>query len=212
MSSQALSRLAGIALLLGGALSVAGTLIGFLPGDPTTAAYFNSVPYFLNGMFVFVGAALVVLGLPAVIAAQATRAGALTTIGVACLILVNLIYNISNTFVDLTIFPYLATNPATHDFAQSAPPVMAVFFYAGMLLAVIGALTLGIAILRAGVFPRWIGVLLLLVVPAQILASFDIPIVESIAPLLGALALIGLGSTLMSARRVTAAQPAAVAA
>lgn len=212
MSSQALYRLAGIALLAGGALTVLGILVGLYPGNPLDPAYYASVPYFLNGIFTFLGAALMVLGLPALVAAQADRSAVLTTIGVICIVGVNLIYGIANTFVDLTVFPYLITNPATRDFAQTAPPVMAVFFDVGMLLGVVGPLTLGIAVLRARVLPRWIGIVILLVIPAQVLSFMEIPIVESIGPALGAIALIGAGFTLMKFRQANVAQPAVMAA
>lgn len=213
MSSQTLYRLAGIALILGGALSIVSMLLSLIPGDSSDPAYFSSVPYMLSGVLLFLGAALTLMGLPAIVAAQAARSAALTVVGVACVFGVNLIYNVANTFIDLTIFPTLISNPATHDLAQTGPtPVMNVFFNAGMLLAVLGSLTLGIALLRAGVFPRWIGVVMLLVLPAQILAMFDIPVVESIAPLLGSIVMVGIGSTLLSARRTATAQSPALAA
>ena len=210
MSSKALYRLSGIALLVGGALSVASMLLTLVPGNPTDPAYFSSVPYMLGGVLLFVGAALTLMGLPAIIAAQAARSSVLTVIGVACIFGVNLIYNVANTYVDLTIFPELFSNPATHDLAQTGPtPVMSVFFNVGMLLAVVGSLTLGIALLRAGVFPRWIGVVMLLVLPAQILAMLDIPVVESLAPLLGSIVMIGIGSALLRLRHAAVAPAAA---
>lgn len=212
MSSQALYRLSGIALVVGGALSVLSMLLTLFPGDSAEPAYFSSVPYVLAGVLLFLGAALTLIGLPAIVAAQAARSAVLTVIGVVCIFGVNLIYNVANTFIDLTIFPTLISNPATHDLAQTGPtPVMNVFFNAGMLLAVVGSLTLGIALLRAGVFPRWIGVVMLLVLPAQILAMLDIPVVESIAPMLGSVVMIGIGSALLAPRRAVVAPSTPVA-
>lgn len=208
MSSTRLYRLTGIALLASGVLSVIGFGIGSFQNDNSPAAL-TSAPYYFTSLLTFLGAALAVLGLPGMIARQADRAGVLGLIGGVSLTLVQLIFGIGNGFVNLTIFPPLVSNPATRAFALGAPPpAMGAFFMVGMALEVVAALAMGIATLRAHVFPRWIGILFLVTLVAEIPSSFlELPYLSNLAPIIASVAAIGVGYVLMSPRRTPVAQP-----
>lgn len=207
MSSATLYRLSGIALLVGGTLGVIGYLIGSLPGDPTNPAFINSAPVFISNLLVYLGSVLL-LGVPGMIARLIPQSKVLGLIGGVALFFVNVIFGVSNGFINLTIYPDLIANPATRAFASGPTPVMGVFFNVGMVLAVLGGPTLGIAILRARVLPRWTGVLLIVGTVAEVTTFLPIPFLESLAPILESIAVIGIGYALISPQRAPVAQPA----
>jgi hypothetical protein len=208
MSSTQLYRLSGFALLASGVVSVIGYGIGTFQSDTDVSAI-TSTPYIVASLLTFVGAALSVLGLPGMIARQADRAGILGVIGGVAVMLVQLIYGIANGFVDVTVFPALVADPSTRAFAlQGPPPLMNIFYMVGMASGIIGALALGIATLRARVFPRWIGVLLLLTVVAEIPTFLEMPFLSNLAPIVSSVALLGAGIALMSPKHTPAVEPA----
>jgi hypothetical protein len=208
MTSTRLYRLSGFALLVSGVLSIIGYGVGSFQSD-TAVAEITSAPYFAMSLLTFLGAAFCVLGLPGMIARQAEQAGVLGLIGGVAVMIVQLIYGIGNGFVDVAVFPALVADPSTRAFALvGPPPVMNVFFMVGMASGVIGALTLGIATLRARVFARWIGVLFLLTVIAEIPSFLDVPYLSNLAPLVSSVALLGVGIALMAPKSTAAAVPA----
>ena len=213
MSSAQLYRLSGFALLASGVLSIVGYGIGSFQSD-TSVSTITSAPYIAMSLLTFLGAALCVLGLPGMIARQAERAGVLGLIGGVAVILVQVIFGIGNGFVDVTVFPALVADPSTRAFALvGPPPAMNIFFMVGVALGVIGALALGIATLRARVFARWIGVLFLLTVLAEVPSFLDMPFLSNLAPLVSSVAVLGVGIALMSAKHTPVGEPArAVAA
>lgn len=208
MSSTQLYRLSGFALLVSSVLSIVGYGVGSFQSD-TSVATITSMPYMAMSLLVFVGAVLCVLGLPGLIARQAKQAGILGLIGGVALILVQLIYGIGNGFVDVTVFPALVADPATRAFALvGPPPAMGIFFMVGEALGIVAALALGIATLRARVFARWIGILILLTIIAEVPSYLDLPMLGNLAPLVSSVALLGVGVTLMSPKHTPSVEPA----
>ncbi len=208
MSSTQLYRLSGFALLASGVLSVIGFGIGSFQSD-TSVTTITSAPYIAMSLLTFLGAVFCVMGLPGLIARQAEQAGVLGLIGGVAVIIVQLIYGIGNGFVDVTVFPALVADPTTRAFALAGPPpAMNIFFMVGMASGVIGAIALGIATLRARVFARWIGILFLLTVLAEIPSFLDVPFLSNLAPIVSSVAILGAGVALMSSKRAPAAEPA----
>lgn len=208
MSSTRLYRLSGFALLASGVLSIVGYGIGSIQNDDSVTTV-TSAPYLAMSLLVFVGAVLCVLGLPGMIARQAEQAGILGMVGGVALMLLQLIFGIGNGFVDVTVYPALVADPSTRAFALAGPPpVMNVFFMIGIALVLVSALALGIATLRAGVFARWIGVLFLLTVLAEVPSFLHVPFLSNLAPLVSSVALLGVGIALMSLKRTPATEPA----
>ncbi len=211
MSSARLYRLSGFALLASGVLSVIGYGLSTFLSD-NSAASLTSAPYFASSLLTFLGAAFSILGLPGLIARQAGQAGILGMIGGVAVLLVQMIFGIGNGFVDVTVLPSLVANPSTRDFALAGPPpAMNIFFMVGVASGVIGALTLGIATLRARVFPRWIGILFLLTVLAEVPTFLEVPFMSNLAPLMSSVALLGAGVVLMSPKHTPAVESARAA-
>jgi hypothetical protein len=215
MATQTLSRLAGTVMTAGAALNVIGYAItSFSPAKATPASVAN--PALVGGnLLVYVGSALILLALPAMMALQYERSRKLTLIGGAGLALVMLIQGVSNTFGNFTLYPMLIDNPATRAAANSNPPViLGVFFLLAMLGAVVGTLVFGIGVLRAKVYPKWVGIVMIVSAVAGPVAGGGPAVLQNTAAILGSIALAGVGCRLfatMSASTTVAAEAYAAA-
>ncbi len=190
MFSVTLYRASGLALLLGAVLVIIGLPLSFVfpPDTPIALA--------MIGVWTS-GAVLLQLGLPGIVARQASRAGWLGFIG----------FLLTSFFAvtDLTIFPWLDVH---------APQVSAQFFTANSAVNVyvavasslfaVGGVLLGMATMRARVFPQWAG--LLLIVGLVSLGGF-VNIFLSVAGALGFLGLGWMGYALVTAKGEAVPQP-----
>lgn len=158
-------RLAGAALMAGTALEVAGFLAVSLAvrasGD---ARYTDPLWVPLYGV-ILTGALLVVLGLPAVLVVQGAAARRLTLVGYVGIFVPLAVLNVAETSMEAFVKPYLVRHGGIPD---ADPTGLAVFESVALLFLVVGLITLAIAVFRARVLPRWVGVALL----ATLVASF----------------------------------------
>jgi hypothetical protein len=181
VSSVTLYRASGLSLLLGAAL----VLIGL----PLSFEFTPDSPLALVMIAVWTcGVVLVQLGLPAIVVRQASRAGWLGFVGFVLTFSGGFLLASFFAVLDLTVFPWLDAHAPLVSFqfftANSAAHVYLVVVSA---LFGVGAVLLGIATMRAGVFPRWAG--LLLIVSLASLGTF----VNFILIVTAALGLVGLG-------------------
>ncbi|MBO0744292.1 MAG: hypothetical protein J2P43_04670 [Candidatus Dormibacteraeota bacterium] len=155
-------RLAGASLLLGSVLCLAGyTAADVVAGTSGTARFTNPlfVPLYTVAM---AGNLFLLLGLPVILVAHAKRAFWLTTIGYAGTVLAMAMLNIGEGTIEAFVEPYLATHggiPAV------GPAGFEGWLYVGMAFVLIGLVPLGVAVIRARAFPRWVGALLILSAP-----------------------------------------------
>jgi hypothetical protein len=171
MKTTTLFQLGGVAVLLTALLSAIGNLTYFLSGQPdapTTSGLWMSI--FSDVLLVF--------GLVALFARQAQRGGALGFIGYILLALANL-YFIGSGAVGLGVAAGAITSEQTAQVAaySLADSIFPWFWTAGLIL-------FGISIYRAQIFPRYAGVLLVLLAIFQQLAgplAFTRPIFAVIA-------------------------------
>ena len=163
MSSTTLYRLSGIVLLLAALVSViAGLMTLFF--DSSLSASPGTIqgslwPFYWS--LIFVVLVLVVMGLPALYLRQALgRGGLLGLIGV---FLVGLSNFLGMTMVAyfVSIMPLLAQKAPDLMYAGLFAPSFALFGLGSAALGAIGPLLLGIAIIRAKVFPSFVGILLI---------------------------------------------------
>ncbi|GHO66839.1 hypothetical protein KSC_057310 [Ktedonobacter sp. SOSP1-52] len=153
MSSTSLQRLSGIGLLIGSVLAIAGGILGIFSSNPASSIAI------VGSLTQFIGATLVILGLPGMYARQAQRAGILGLVGTALMICYILILGTFGSALNAVLLPFIATHaPAL---AQSEPPGLGIFFMVGGLLGALGGISLGLATIRASILPRWTGVLLM---------------------------------------------------
>lgn len=183
-------RLAGMALVVGGILSIAGyvltgTLFGSSDHDRFTPPLF--VPLYSIAL---VGAVLSVLGLPAILAAHKEREARLTLVGYVGTFAALAMLNIGEGVIEAFVKPYLVTHGGI---PKEAPTGLAIYFGIASLFVLVGLISLGSAVIRAKVFPRWIGVLIIAAVPFSFIGqSLPGPLVE-FADYLLFIALIAIG-------------------
>lgn len=184
------SRLAGMALVAGGTLSITGyVLTGTVIGSSGDGRFTNSLWMPLYSI-ALAGAILSVLGLPAILAAHGTRAARLTLVGYVGTFTALVMLNVSEGVIEGFVKPYLVNHGGIpkHD-----PAGFNVYFGVASLFVVVGLISLGIAVMRARVFARWVGVFLIASVPLSFVGQgLPGPLAE-IADYFAFLALITIG-------------------
>lgn len=204
MSDHTLDRLGGGILATGAATSIAGYVLAAVdqPGGTITPAYVDAPIYTAFTLLQFLGSALMIVGLAAVVARQFHRSPVLTLTGAIGIGLVLLIQGIGNGFVNATVFPPLVDDPATRAFANApAPGLMGVLFLVGMAGAVVGGVLLGISVLRAEEFRAWTGVALLVAVVAGLVSMVLPARFENLEAIIASIALLGIGLELAGPAR-----------
>ena len=162
MSSTTLYRLSGISLLLGAAVSViAGVMTLFLDNSlsasPTTI---QSPLWSTFWSLAFVGIVLILLGLPALYLRQARGRGGLVGLIGVFLVALGSFLGMATTAYFVSILPLLAAK-APNLINAGYETSLAVFGIGATVLGIIGPLLLGIAVIRAKVFPSLVGLLLM---------------------------------------------------
>ena len=153
------ARLTSWALVVGSVLATAGYAAAFAANGNGDERFAGSswVALYTTALF---GDVLVLLGLPALVYAQAGRAPVLTRIGYAGVFVPMAILNVGEGVVEGFAKPYLATHggiPAD-DFSG-----LTAFEAPALLVMLVGMVCLGIAVLRARILPRWVGVVFIVV-------------------------------------------------
>ena len=162
MSSTTLYRLSGIILLLFAAISViAGLMTLFFDSSLSASPSALQNPLWSTyWSLVFVALALVLLGLPALYLRQsAGRGGLLGLIGVSLVVLGSFL-GMAMVAYFVSIMPLLAAKAPTLINAGYESS-LALFGIGSTALGIIGPLLLGIAVIRAKVFPSLVGLLLI---------------------------------------------------
>jgi hypothetical protein len=160
---------------------------------------------------------LLVVGLPALVAAMASRAALLSAIGVALFTLSVLAYEVATGMFDSLVLPWLVAQHFAGVSAEGAfvgsqvPMGFVAFILAGFVGKIIGSILLGVAILRSGAFSRVAAILL--IAGAAVSPTIDplrlpewLDAVTGIA-MLGGLAIAGWQLAGFSYKRAVAASP-----
>jgi hypothetical protein len=186
MSSSSLIRLGGgLASIVSGVLLVVGHLLN-LGGDPE----FGTV---LGESSVLVAHVALVFALVALYAAQAERSGLLGSTGMVLSV-------VGTTLVSGVVLVEIA--------GASGAEVDAVL---GGLAFFVGLILFGIATMRAGVLPRWAGLLLIagdVIFAAGGFSGSAAPVVEVLGAAVTCAAFVRLGPALLSGSGASARRPA----
>jgi len=154
MSSTTLYRLSGISLLVGSLLLIIGDIPSFFNGNDPSSTIFT-----VSSLIRLMGAMLIALGLPGMYARFAGRAGVLGLIGFTFTFLYILVGIASETIVAF-IFPVLIAHGLLN--GSGLPPLgLLIISLADALLALLGGILLGIAVIRVAMPSRWAGVALI---------------------------------------------------
>ena len=162
MSSTTLYRLSGGALIAASLLSIVNSILSaVLFSGNTTPQQYMSPPWLLMNLVVIIGSLLFVIGLPGMYLRQAGLTGVLGLLGFILAFFGSLLAGAFFT-LEATVFPLLAQVAPNLLEGDLLPGGMFLLLLVFSLLNMIGAILLGIATMRAHVFPRLAGVLLLI--------------------------------------------------
>lgn len=219
MSSRTLYRLSGGTLIAASLLILINTILNVVlfPGHNATPQQELSLPWLLVTLTVIIGSLLFVIGLPGMYLRQAGRAGTLGLVGFILLFFGILLQGATFSTVQVIILPFLAQKAPQLAGGNSLPLSAFLLLLASGLMYIIGAILLGIATMRAHVFPRWTGILIIVAGVALLLTLPPLPtilgaIIETIAFIAFSVAFLWCGYTLMGRERgTTEAAPFATA-
>lgn len=199
MTSSNLIRWAGLSAVVGGILFAVGIIIRPADGPESIATNLWVVTQYL-----FLGSLIFgVFGTFGLYARQVKEAGLLGLVGFLMLIVARLLFT-GLTFFETFFIPVLATEAPQFIGGLFAGeyefPVVGVAGFA----EIIGGLLFGIAIIRAGILPRWAAILFIIgIVPGR----FGPEVVVRISSVVLGIGLAWLGYALWSERREEASEP-----
>lgn len=163
MSSTQLFRVSGISLLLGALINLIAALLVFFVNTSFTAspATFQSPLWSTHYSLSFASIALTLIGLPAFyLRMRGQRGDRLGFFGLLFIVFGTfLILGMAGYFV--SVLPLVAAKAPQILTASLVSSGFGIFPLGGTLLLTIGTILLGIAVLRAKVFPALVGILLL---------------------------------------------------
>jgi len=193
MKATSLFQLGGAAILGAAILYGIGNLIYFLNGQPNGPI--ESVVWIS-----FVGDTLLVLGLGALYARQAQRAGILGLVGYVLPVVATMLF-VGNYAVTLGVTAGAITNEQIAQVPAYTllTPIMPWLWFAGLIV-------LGFSIYRAGVFPKYAGVLLMVMAILQQLTG-TLPFVIPVFAVLGTAVWGWLGWALLRGNNAVAREP-----
>ena len=211
ISSAMLYRLSGLALLVGALLSISVDIAEDLFISVEDPHQVLSASWLTVMLLSTLSSVLIVGGLPGILVRQRAQAGWLGLLG-CVLTLVSGILLTGLTITRLLTTPYLAAT-APQLLTEGSPPASFVTYtLVATLLVVVGATLLGIATMRAGVFPRWAGLLLIVGVALNLAQFVPLPnlmlgIFDKMADVLVSLGLGWMGFALLARSEATLVQP-----
>src|SRR2546426_2474047 len=157
MSSRTLYRLSGGTLIAGSLLILIGSVVGAIlfPGHSSTPQQVLSLLWILVTLITLIGSLLFVIGLPGMYLRQARRAGVLGLVGFILLFFAILLQGTAFSSVQVVVLPFLAQKAPQFLGGNILPISAFLLLIVSGLMQLIGAILLGIATMRAHVFPRW---------------------------------------------------------
>jgi hypothetical protein len=162
MTSSQLFRISGLALVIGAIafiVHIVARSVITAGSDPATVAQEGLwVPINTLGVL---GAALVLLGLPAMYARMAGSTGWLGLVGIVLIALAWLFFGVFLSLYSLLVAPWLAEEaPSLVAASAPLPAGIIIAFIIGLVAELIGSVLLAIPFIRGRVQPRWVGYLL----------------------------------------------------
>jgi hypothetical protein len=206
MTSSRLFRIGGLALLVGAVLFIvhvlARSVITAGPDPVVVAKEGLWVP--INALGVM-GAALVLLGLPAIYVRMAGATGMVGLVGVVLIALAWMFFGVFLSLYGALVAPWLADEaPSLVAASAPIPAGFVIAFIAGLGAELVGTVLLAIPFVRGRVQPRWVGYVLptsaLVTVAGDLVApngpatNVAVNLLSNLGPVLLLVALGGLGA------------------
>lgn len=203
MTRSQLSRLSGMGLWVGAVTFIVHIgLRSVITAGPDPAAVVREGLWVPINALGLLGAALVLLGLPAMCARIAALAGLPGLLGTVLIAVAWMFWGVFLSFYSVLVVPWLAEKaPALVAASAPLPTGFLITFIAGLIAWLVGTVLLAIPFLRGRVQPRWIGYLLpasglwlvvgnLLLAPGGPATNLAINLLSNLGPVL---LLAGLG-------------------
>jgi hypothetical protein len=196
MSSGTLFRLSGLAVVVGAMLAAVAYALGEVTGTDHTHPLVAT-----EGLLNIVGVLFILIGLPALYAWQAHRAGRLGLVGFFMSFFGLGMLEVGTGPISTFVAPTLAERPETQAIVaqgdlMGTSTAATVYFLVAMAGANLGLLLFGVATFIAGVFPRWASGLLIISGPAVFVLDAVVPFGEAIAIGMGMFGLAACGAVL----------------
>ena len=211
MTSSRLYRISGLGLLIGAVAFVVHVVLRSLITagvDPSTFAKQGLwVP--INALGVM-GAALVLLGLPAMYARVAGPTGLLGLVGVVLVAVAWMFFGVFLSLYSVLLLPWLADKaPSLVAASAPLPAGFVIAFIAGLVAWFVGAALLAIPFIRGRAQPRWVGYALpasalwvvvgdFIIAPSGPATNLAINLLSNLGPVLLLVAVGHLGSRMWS--------------
>lgn len=160
MSAKTLYRASGLALLLGAVLLIITNVLQSTVFSSNDPQQFTNPAAQVVTLINVIGSLLLVFGLPGIVARQASRSGWLNLIGFVFTLLGGFMFT-SLSLINLLVLPWLAQVAPKLAAGNGPGELFVAYLVAGISFA-LGGILLGIAIMRAKIWSRWTGLLLLL--------------------------------------------------
>jgi len=203
MSATTLYRLSGLSLVLCGLLAIVGPFLQGATDPPPALVSFIS----------FVAVLLTMLGLPGLFARQAERAGILGLISMVLIFFGLAVLDGTHNILDFAVRAALVAHPATAGLLVTVDKVVQGGLLGTLIpiwgpVSVLSFILLGIVTLRAKLFPRWVGIVLIIAGPVPLIALFFPlpPLLGNLAFSAGYLALACAGFVLLTSKNVSIRQ------
>lgn len=196
MSSRTLFRLSGFAVVVGAALTAVAYALGEVTGTDRMHPLVTT-----EGSLQIIGVLFILIGLPALYARQADRAGWLGLISFFMAFFGLGMLEVGTGPISAFVAPALAERPETQAILAQGDLIFtsaagAIYFLVAMVGANLGLLLFGIATFIAGVFPRWASGLLIISGPAVFTLDAVVPFGEAIGIGMGMFGLAACGAVL----------------
>ena len=154
---------------------------------------FASPLFLIASLLMFFAAVAIVPGLVGWYTYQSARAGWLGLVGFSLAFFGVLVFGVGFGFISATVIPWLTTH-APELLVGALPPPLTICALVSVLMVEVGIIPLGIATMRAGILPRWPGLLLILSGAAGLLSLLPLPYPKNISAIASAaLLFLGLG-------------------
>lgn len=164
MSSTTVYRLSGIALLIAGLVGPLEAILSavWYPDHDATAQQILSFPWMFVASLYLAAFLLLAVGLPGMYRRQARRAGRWGLVGFILTMIGVVVGGVALGLLQVLTFPQQAQADPKSVQAPPSPAAYALFVLVPVILIAGGAILLSIGSLRASIFPRGAGLLLLI--------------------------------------------------
>ena len=204
MSSSNLIRLSGLAAVVASILLLIGDILDLLSlatGPENLSEAATTASFAFTFLLYLIGSALLLVGLVGLYVSQSEASGVLGLVGFAVAFLGSALV-LGAVWAQLFVAPYLAVSaPAALDAEPTG--TLAVGFTLTFALSALGWLLFGLAVLRAGVYPRAAAIALMV---GAVISFLPIPASGIVLDV----AVVWLGFTLLTGTGTSDEQPARV--